>query len=117
MVAQLSARQSKRLSGHQHCGSKSGTSQLLAIATMAFEHGDWLGCAFVTNRAASAAAGERNLHERFLASVLSSTIGFSDAMRSSREAWSSGYSLKNPSTQFVLTTLPLESGTSYRGRL
>src|SRR5215510_15830193 len=84
---------------------------------MAFEHQDWLASAFVANRAACAAAGKRNLHERFLASMLSRTIGFSDAMRSSREAWSSGYSLKNPSTQFVLTTLPLGSGTSYRRRL
>src|SRR5215470_14713088 len=63
MVAQLFARQSKRLCGHQHFGSKSAASQLLAIATMAFEHGDWLGGAFVTNRAASAAAGKWDFHK------------------------------------------------------
>src|SRR5262249_58213293 len=62
MVAKLSARQSKRLCGHQHCGSKSAASQLLAIAAMAFEHGNWLGGAFVTNRAASAAAGKWDFH-------------------------------------------------------
>ena len=66
MVAQLSARQSKRLGWHQHCGNKCAARQLLAITTMAFEHHDWLASAFVTNRAACAAVGKRNLHERFL---------------------------------------------------
>src|SRR5262245_43957171 len=51
------------------------------------------------------------------ASMLSRTIGFSNAMRWSRAACSSGYSLKNASTHLVLTFLPLGSGTSSRGRL
>src|SRR5262245_38625928 len=42
---------------------------------MAFEHYDWLAIAFVANRAACAATGKRNLHGRFVASVLSRTIG------------------------------------------
>jgi len=35
----------------------------LAIATMAFEHGGWLRRAFVTNRAASAAAAKWDFHK------------------------------------------------------
>src|SRR5215510_1451472 len=50
------------------------------------------------------------------ASMLSRTIGFSNAMSSSRAACSSGYSLKNASTHLVLTFAPLGSEMSSRVR-
>src|SRR5262249_1531616 len=65
MVAQLSARQSKRFCGHHHCGSKSAASQSLAIATVTFEHHGRLSGAFITNCAAGAATGKWNLQESF----------------------------------------------------
>jgi hypothetical protein len=73
MVTQLSARQSKRRHRHQNCGSKSAASHSLAIATMTFEHHDWLGRALVPNRTAGAATSENCFNAHSLFSWLSLT--------------------------------------------
>src|SRR5438094_9027880 len=62
MVTQLSAWESKRFSRQQQPGSESAASPLLAIAAMALKHHDRFRGAFVTNRAARAAAGKRYFH-------------------------------------------------------
>jgi hypothetical protein len=62
MVLQLAARDSKSVCRDYHGRRKAAARHVLAITTMAFEHHDWFGTAFVTNRAARAAAGKWNLH-------------------------------------------------------
>ncbi len=62
MVTQLSVRQSKCRFRQQQPGNESAASHVLTIATMAFEHHDRLGSAFVSNRAAGAASSERYFH-------------------------------------------------------
>jgi hypothetical protein len=64
VIAQLSARQSKRLRRRQYCRSESAASHVLAIATMALKHHDWFSSNFVANRTAGIAAGERYFHSR-----------------------------------------------------
>jgi hypothetical protein len=65
MIAQFTSGQLKRLCRHEHGGREPATRDVLAIATMAFEHHNWLSRAFVTNRAANAATSKRNLHREF----------------------------------------------------
>jgi hypothetical protein len=63
---------------------KSATADALAVAAMAFKHYDRLGAALVSDRAASAASSERDIHVAFVISVL--LTGVINSMRFSNSA-------------------------------
>jgi len=50
-------------------GNVSATADLLAVAAMAFDHDQWLGVTFVTDRAADAAARDGKFHGQSVAQV------------------------------------------------